>query len=558
MTRRVLSLLPAALLVTALLAATPAATASSVPHSRSSASSVSRYSDFLKNGYMVGDRARFNRLKQQAIVRAEQQHPALRGSFAAAGAAPNAIRSFEGAYDTVGDPPDTTGAIGRTRYVEAINSRMDVYSRDGTHLGGNEFDTVLRPCTSSTGGLCEYSDPQVVWDFNSKRFFFEDLNADIAGTNNFFQWGFSKTDSPNSFSADEWCTYTADFGYGLMLPDYPKMAVTNDFVVIGVNIYDGEVYQGSDIDTISKPQVSGSITTCPSADSFQLTRTGPLMNCDNTPFASDPNPAQMGGYGTRDGWVVAVPDATNSGTVGNYVDIIKVAPDPRTGAAVVGRPRCVTVPAYAPPPPAVQKAQAPIPPYTIDTLDGRITHAMIAVDPTIRGVGAPALWTGHTVAGGGGSQFDWYEIDVNAATLVQNGTVSDPNLFVYNGAISSDRRETRGVGGLYGHDMVTGVSTSGTNDFPEIQMVSKVGDHPQSGLVMIKASPGPDASFSCSENPVFPGKCRWGDYSGAIPDGYSSPTANVGVVWLDNEWVTGEDGTTGEATWRTWIWAARP
>ena len=214
------------------------------------------------------------------------------------------------------------------------------------------------------------------------------------------------------------------------------------------------------------------------------------------------------------------------------------------------------MPQYSPPPPAVQKAAPPIPPYTIDTLDGRITRAVIAIDPRISGASShPALWTSHTVQGGAGAQVDWYEIDVVRATTFQTGVVSDPNLFLYNAGIASDRNAaTR----KFGSNMVVGFSTSGTNAFPAIQMVSKRGSGPPSSIVMIKQSPGPDAGFSCAENPVVPGKCRWGDYSGAVPDPASPKNGSVGRVWLANQWVTGEDGTLGSAEWRTWIWRAKP
>ena len=105
--------------------------------------------------------------------------------------------------------------------------------------------------------------------------------------------------------------------------------------------------------------------------------------------------------------------------------------------------------------------------------------------------------------------------------------------------------------------MVLNVSTSGVNAFPAAQMVSKVGANPQSGLVLVKGSPGPYADFSCSQNPTFPGKCRWGDYSAAVPDLFAPTTGTVGRVWCDNEWTTGANEPL-DITWRTWIWQATP
>ncbi len=49
------------------------------------------------------------------------------------------------------------------------------------------------------------------------------------------------------------------------------------------------------------------------------------------------------------------------------------------------------------------------------------------------------LWTSHAVQGGAGAEVDWYEIDVVRGQTFQTGVVSDPDLFVYNAGISSDR-----------------------------------------------------------------------------------------------------------------------
>src|SRR5439155_8904953 len=213
-----------------------AAVARPVDRSRG-AGVVDHYPDFVKYGYLVGDRARFDRLKAEAIRRAATRHPSAAHPSAAhpsTVAAPVANPSFQGAYDNAGAPPDTTGAIGPQSFVEAVNSRIDVYSRTGTHLGGNTFTDALGPCESGvSGGLCEYSDPQVLYDLGTNRFYYEDLNADLSGNRNVFKFGFSKSSAPTTFDQTQWCNYTIDFGYGTSIPDYPKMAVTADFAVIG-------------------------------------------------------------------------------------------------------------------------------------------------------------------------------------------------------------------------------------------------------------------------------------------------------------------------------------
>ena len=304
-------------------------------HAARNASTL-RYADLLTRGYMVGDTANFDRMKQAAIDATERSHP---GTFLPAASAhhPSASPSFQGSFDTAGEPPDTTGTAGPSRFVEAENSRIDVFSRKGAHLGGATFDAVLGPCVT-TAAQCEYSDPQVLWDQQTQRFYYEDLNADIGGSANFLAWGFSKTANPNTFGSTDWCNYSTQTGlnYGTSLPDYPKMGASTDFLMIGVNVYAGETYTGSDIDTISKPQSASPITSCPAPGSFTYTRNGPISDCDPSGvFAANPNPAQQAET-TPDGWVVADPDPTNSGFSANWVDVIHITKNPGTGAPVVG------------------------------------------------------------------------------------------------------------------------------------------------------------------------------------------------------------------------------
>src|SRR5437867_12585839 len=75
----------------------------------------------------------------------------------------------------------------------------------------------------------------------------------------------------------------------------------------------------------------------------------------------------------------------------------------------------------------------------IDTMDTRLTHAVAGYDPRL---GATAIWTAHTAFGGAGSEVRWFEI--NTATtpvLSQTGTVTDPELYSFNGASSYDRAD---------------------------------------------------------------------------------------------------------------------
>jgi hypothetical protein len=483
-------------------------------------------------GYLVGDRSRFDRLSSAA----GQSRPTPPSRVQGPAIGP----SWQGAEEDDLAPPDTTGAIGPKSYIEFINLQMAIYTRSGVLVS----DTPAEQFAPPGGAHTDWSDPQILWDPHTRKFFYVLLNT----SDDTFAWGFSKTPNPAN-PVTGFCNYNADFGYGTMLPDYPKLGTTSDFLLIGANIYLGVGFVGSDVDWITKIQTKDKVKTCPPASSFQQGKQT-LLQDESGVLTSTPEPGkQADPSGT--GWVVAVPDPTNSGATGTKLELYEVTKNPDGTANIPQKGTPVAVPQYAPPAPAPQVGTQ----YTLDTLDGRLTNAIQAVDPAHGG--AVALWTQHAIAGGAGSEVRWYEIDVANAATFQLGDIADPNLFVFNGGVSPDRAVAigKGVKTRFGSNMVAGFTTSGTSALPAIQMVSKVGNNPTSGFVLVKQSPGPDQGFDCVELQ----RCRWGDYAGASPDPKPGSRILQGNVWLTNEWDHGNaipDPTA--ASWATWNWEATP
>src|SRR5205085_1509126 len=195
---------------------------------------------------------------------------------AVTGHSPTAGPSWRGVDENDLAPPDSTGAIGPHSYIEAINLQVAIYSRSGDLISKAPFEalTTGSPMVSHF----DLSDPQIIWDGQTQRFYFVTLDV----RTDTFYWGFSKTANPTHVgaigSSADWCGYNADFGYGANLPDYPKLGQSTDYLIIGANIYAGEVYVGSDIDTISKPG-PGRITSCPSANTFGLGQDAVILDC---------------------------------------------------------------------------------------------------------------------------------------------------------------------------------------------------------------------------------------------------------------------------------------
>lgn len=452
----------------------------------------------------------------------------------ARGAAPTIGASWQGINDPTVSPPDTNGAIGPNSYFETINLQAALYTRGGVLLAASTFGVL----TGHTQ-FC-LSDPMALWDPASQRFFYNIWDV----CQSTMAWGFSKDANPLTLPGS-FCNYTSSFGYTTNeFPDYPKLGQTKDFLLIGVNHYPSLSSlhaDRTDLLWINKYQDPNPVTVCPASSTFGSGIFKDLRNGDNT-IGFTPVPAiQTDTSGT--GFVITesdieCPDICGSGTKVS-VHAFRANPNNPSVPQFKIKGSDITVGSFSSPPDAPQKSSSDV----LDTLDGRMTHAVSGNDP--KHGNRVAVWVAHSVAGGAGAQINWYEINplpVTRPTLFQSGTVSDSNLYVFNAGISNDRACDL-AGCAHGDNMVLGFSTSSSTAFPASQMVSKVGTGAQSSFVVVKQSTTFDNDFTCTPT------CRWGDYGGATPD----PTkkgGTTGEVWLTNEWTNGTN--------QTWNWEAIP
>jgi hypothetical protein len=448
---------------------------------------------------------------------------------AATSPAPVVGTTYPGVSNDQNSPPSGTIAANKSEVVELANTGFEVVTAKGKVKSGTVGDLF-----NANGFFL--SDPQVIWDASSNRFYvsmFE--NHGSSSPNEGLAWGFSKTAHPTS--ARDFCTYFNTFNYGATsFPDQESLGDTTHFLMIASDRFStSDEELGSDVAWISKPPAG---KTCPAGTAFN-TGIQALANPDgSSPYR--PTPARQVDTNPT-GWITAT---TNANT-----DTLTVFQATETANhLVIGSPQLLSVPAYTNPPYAPQgglaKSGKPPPP-----LQTRIylTQVIEAYDPR---VGHLALWTAHTVAGGAGSEVRWYEINPANLTLDQMGTISNPKLWLFNVTVTPDR-VVNGKKSGFGNSAVVNYNTSSSSTFPAIQMVSIVNGQPASSPVLVKQSTGPDVDLSCFE-PGAP-QCRWGDYSGAVPDPGSPLTAQHGEVWLVNQWNL-PDIDDETPVWQTSIW----
>jgi hypothetical protein len=461
----------------------------------------------------------------------------------ATGRAPAAGPAWVGITDTRHAPADPVDAIGPSSFVEMVNTTIAIYSRSGALLASASMEKL-----TGTADEADLSDPQVMWDPATNRFYYSVINEATER----IEVGFSRSASPTSIPSS-FCNYHVDFGFGKALPDYQKLGSTAHDLLFGANVFpdDPNADIHADVAWMTKPAGTGTISTCPAQSSFKTGKQTNLLDHSIAGQGWTPVPAQQTDESTT-GWVVGLPVLPLLESKG-IIDLYKVAETSTGTVGVQKTATTLTVPIYGDDPEAAhQKGTSD----TLDALDGRFTHVVSAVDPNHGG--ATAVWTAHTVVHGaetgGTSEVRWYEINVAGHSLFQSGTISNPGGWAFNGVVSPDR--TVGpAGAAHGGNMVLGFNTSSDTEYPTVQMVSKVGAQPVSGFVKLFTSSGADQGRDCT---LLGGACRWGDYAGAVPDPAASLTAPTGRIWLSAMTSTGGGPSETKCEWSTFNWAANP
>jgi hypothetical protein len=158
-------------------------------------------------------------------------------------------------------PPDSTGAIGPSNYIEMVNQNIGVYDRSLNLLASTDNGTFM-----GTGSSVSVSDPQIQWDGRGGRWFYAGLGVSTGAKLLLFGW--SKTSNPTDL-ANGWCRF--GIPRGKLLDDYPKLGHDDNFISIGVNVYDdstGYTFITANVFAIPKPASGDTSCTSGSATYF--------------------------------------------------------------------------------------------------------------------------------------------------------------------------------------------------------------------------------------------------------------------------------------------------
>jgi hypothetical protein len=406
-----------------------------------------------------------------------------------------------------GTPPDTTGAIGPSHYVEFVNSLVGVYSRANlSEIAQRDLDALVGRAGDNV------FDPQIQWDQTGGRWLYVADDIDFFGRN-FLAFGWSKTSDPSDLVGG-WCRFvvSTDIGGRTALDDYPKLGHDDSHIIFGANAFHGNTYLTAHIWSIAKPANGDSSCATPPAPAVFGSSASPLTTSDGT-LVFTPVPANTSDSSSR-GYVVA---ADSPLVVSSPAQIMAWHVSGPAASPTLTQDGNMNVTGYQIPANVPQPGTSNV----LDSSDARLTQAVAHADPDASG--AEAVWTQHTVSGSGGrSVLRWYELLPASLNVRQQGTIQDSSNFVFNGAISP---------ATVGSSAVINYNVGGSSQLAQIRGQSRetgmtLGQ--MSNEIVLATSAAADQDFSCT--PPNGPPCRWGDYAGASPD-----PSNDHVVWGSNQ-----------------------
>jgi len=385
-------------------------------------------------------------------------------------------------------PPDTHGAVGKTQFVEIVNSQLQVYRKsDGLLQKNVSLANFFGYFTTSL------FDPRVVYDHHWNRFIATaDSFPDGAG----FQRHFIAVSKTGSATGGWWIYAYGDMSFGgAGFWDYPDVGYDQDAVIITANWFDNVTGACQSL-AMAMPKAkwyNGIAVGLPFWGGLPCTLKPPIVldGNANAYFVAANNLTHLHLY-----------RGNNLSNLGYQTLVLQAAVD---------------VPDYGVPPNAPQPGTADL----LDTLDRRFVNVSTQY--------GDSLWNVHTIDMLGWPTPKFYELDTEGAaanTVKQQG-------FFFEGGTSYDWNATIAANPS-GEAFVTWNSTD-VSGAPHQARIRFSGRQPADPLGVIPAG---TALFTSATfyNPSGDLVERWGDYSAVSLD----PSPQGACAAMRRAWIVNE------------------
>jgi hypothetical protein len=425
-----------------------------------------------------------------------------------------------------GIPPDANGAVGPSHFVEFINGAFRVYNKSNgasvKSIADTKFWSDAGLVLATSDGI---TDPRVIYDPISQRWFASmvDFDANTAGAggdptleSNDFLLAVSLTSDPRGAWKGFRLQADPDNGY---FADFPTLGVDSQGVYLSGDFYQGE----------TNPLGAG-LFSFPKAD---LVSANPVIT--NATWFGVMDYAQRGDVlqpatcfdGSSTGRILAASDIGSDSNPHSNMVCFAVQNAGAPAATLTASTFIPTLPWVVP-----DNVDLGVPQFAAAQSDG--TQNLIADDArllakvyAVNGV----IYAVQTTDFNGHLAIRWYRIRAADSTLLESGTISDPNLDLYYPSIAVNSYgvvvigyNTSGRAAVISCYAVAGQTVSGVTTFGS-PLLMKAG---------ISVYHGDDEILAELEG--LPIVSRWGDYSATSVD-----PSNPNRFWTIQMYPSGSD-----------------
>jgi len=330
-------------------------------------------------------------------------------------------------------PPDANGAVGTRYFVEFINGTFAVYNKTNgvnvKRIADTKFWSNAGVVLATSDGI---TDPRVIYDPISQRWFASmvDFDANAAGgggdptlESNDFLLAVSLTSDPTGAWKGFLLQADPDNGY---FADFPTLGVDAKGVYLSGDFYQGESNPlGAGLFSFPKADLVAANPVITNATWFGV------MNYDLRGEVLQPATCFDGSSAGR---IVSASDIGNDSNPHSNIVCFAVQNAASTGATLTASTFIPTLPWVVP-----DNTELGVPQFSAAQSDG--TQNLIADDARllakVYAVGG-VIYAVQTTEFNGHLAIRWYRIGAADSTLLESGTISDPNLDLFYPSIAAN------------------------------------------------------------------------------------------------------------------------
>ena len=391
--------------------------------------------------------------------------------------------------DSDSEPPDSDGAAGPVHFVEFINGRFSVFNKsDGVKVQTMTDLTFWNQAGVTFPNTWDVTDPRIVYDPSSQRWFASEIDFDPSGLINTNRFLLAISATANPAGAWKAVTIPSDPG-GNNSADFPTLGLDAQGVYLSGDMFDANSFPVA-VTVVSLPKAA-LLNTSPSTAG--LTRFNNLSYTTRGEILQPVTCFDGSGHGNvlstgSVGLDVNGNLVTNAALVSSQVQ----NPAGPGSATLTSATRLSVSPYTAPPFPLQPDGSA-----NLDNGDARFSAIVYEV--------AGVMYAVHGTQVGVRAALRWYRIDPVQKTVLESGTLNDPTKDLFYPSIAVNPMGTvviaynaSSASTFISSFAVIGTTSNGVTSFGQPLLL-------RSGA----------ASYQRTDST---GTSRWGDYSATSVD----------------------------------------